>query len=142
MENQNEVSEFKTFYARRNVMLSIILMPIFFIISLYLPGKTQIMSVISIIFFVVSIWRYNLVYIKIGSDFISIRPPAPIRGTTNILFDEIKTIGFNKKKILITYFDSIAKKDSKTSIVYNLMDDSEQKKLMVLLDLTFKDKII
>lgn len=135
-------TELKVFYARRNVMASIILMPIIFIITLFLAPDLQVSGVVILVFFFVSIWRYNLKYVEIGTDFISIRPPTPTKGVTTILFDEIETIEMNDKFILIYYCNANNHKKYNFKIKLNFMEDKEQNRLIPAMDIILKTQAI
>lgn len=142
MEKDQPINQIEVFRARRHVFLGIICFAVIAILSLLIPRGPIVLPSSAIILIAIYIWRYNMIYIKIGNDFIAIRPPAPIRGTTTILFDEIESISIEKKKIAITYINAANNKASQAKIMFNLMEDEEQTKLIVSIYTKLDAKIL
>lgn len=147
MENQDrkQNEELIIFRARRTSMMEIVFSIIFFIflliLAVSLPGiNVSLPFGICIIMFVTAIWRYNMEYVKFGSDFIAIRKPAPVGGTKTVLFNEINKIEFQKKKIFIFYINATTGEQQNAVIALNFMEDGEQHRLVSLLE-SFSKKL-
>ncbi|OCG32829.1 hypothetical protein A9G34_01645 [Gilliamella sp. Choc4-2] len=137
MESKNQT--IKQFYARHLAMFGIVFCIIAIIAMLVISPKFgyNIAPLLSIL--VISILQYFMVYITIGEDFITFRP-ALIRSNINVLFDEIKSIRYEPKKVFIEYCNKITKQESTLKISLSVLDNDTKTEFLNTLHTVLKDK--
>ncbi|MCO6552026.1 MAG: hypothetical protein J6563_03515 [Gilliamella sp.] len=129
----------KQFYARRFVMLRIVICIIAIIVILNIAPELWYNITLFLLLLVISIFQYFMVYITIGEDFITLRP-APVRSDISVLFDEIKSVRYEHQKIFIEYCNKITKQKSTLKISLNVLDNDTKTELLNTLHTVLKDK--
>lgn len=131
------------YYARRQVMMSIVIcaiaVVIFFMLSMTMYNMPLLPVGSFVLILIVQILRYNMVYVTIGDDYIAVKP-APIRGTTTALFDEITHIEQQPNKLIIFYQVANSQKENKLVIHFKAMEDDEKLALLTQLQPIIKAK--
>lgn len=137
MESQNRTV--KEYYARRFLLLTIVIGVIGIIILLALPvksGSSIIMLTCSLLIFV---FQYMSVYITIGEDFITLRP-TPMKEENKVFFKNIKSIQYEKRYVSIDYYNDTSKTEENLKIPFNRLDNNTKTELLNNLHTCLKDK--
>jgi ABC-type transport system involved in Fe-S cluster assembly fused permease/ATPase subunit len=137
MESKNQT--IKQFYARYLAMFRIFVCIIAIIVMLVIAPELWYNTTLLLLVLVISIWQYFMVYITIGEDFITLRP-APVKSDISVLFDEIKSVRYEPKKIFIEYCNKISKQESILKISLSVLDNDTKTELLNILHTVLKDK--
>ncbi|OCG17510.1 hypothetical protein A9G24_03075 [Gilliamella sp. App6-5] len=137
MESKNQT--IKQFYARYLAMFRIFVCIIAIIVMLVIAPELWYNTTLLLLVLVISIWQYFMVYITIGEDFITLRP-APVKSDISVLFDEIKSVRYEPKKIFIEYCNKISKQESTLKISLSVLDNDTKTELLNILHTVLKDK--
>ncbi|MWN89777.1 hypothetical protein GQ597_03505 [Gilliamella sp. Pra-s65] len=137
MESKKQTT--KQFYARYLSMLRIVVCIIVIMAMLVIAPELWYNIILLLLVLVISIWQYFMVYITIGEDFITLKP-APIRSNISVLFDEVKSVRYEPKKIFIEYCNKISKQESTLKIYLNVLDNATKAELLNTLHTVLKDK--
>lgn len=137
MKSKNQTV--KQFYARYLAMSRIAVCLIAIIVMLVMAPELWYNITVLLLVLVISIWHYFMVYITIGEDFITLRP-ALVRSDISVLFDEIKSIRYEPKKIFIEYCNKISKQESTLKIPLSGLDNDTKTELLNTLHTVLKDK--
>lgn len=129
------------FYARRLIKLKIIILIITSFLLLTLPQTLHIYLGISLTSIIFSILQYYMIYIEIGADYITLRTTL-LESQISVLFDEIKFVKYECKKIQISYCNRMTNEESILKINLNVLENSPKKELLDTLYTIFINKKI
>ncbi len=129
----------KYFYARNLVIFRIIfiLIAMFFLLSI--APELWFNTVVFIIVLILLIVQYFMEYVIIDKDFIS-HQPGIARGKTSVLFDEVKSVRYDPKKVFIDYCNKITGEESTLKISLQVLKKDDRQEFLETLHTIFKDK--
>lgn len=139
MESKNQTV--RHFYARRYLLLLGIICFIA-IIPLFISHSTlDLLIAFSLItFFIIIIFlQYNMIYVKIGQDFITLKPGL-IKEEQTVLFKDLKSIRYEPECVYINYFSEIENKELTLKIYTSILTSTTKINLLSTLRTIFKDK--
>ncbi|OCG62527.1 hypothetical protein A9G37_10585 [Gilliamella sp. GillExp13] len=82
-----------------------------------------------------------MIYIEIGADYITLRTTL-LESQISVLFDEIKFVKYECKKIQISYCNRMTNEESILKINLNVLENSPKKELLDTLYTIFINKKI
>lgn len=131
----------KKIYARRFVILRLIILIVAAIFLYEIDPDLWINFVVFIFVISVLIIRYFMVYVTIYENSITFRP-IMIDSNINVPFDLIKSIKYEPKRIFINYTDEMDGKESTLTISLEKLDGNSKTELLDILKTVLKDKTL
>lgn len=139
METNNQTV--KLFYARRTLLflwpLSGTIFPL-----IRLPNAELFKLICFSILILIGIkafLQYNMIYVKIGPDFITLKPGL-IKEEQTVLFKDLKSIRYEPECVYINYFSEIENKELTLKIYTSILTSTTKINLLSTLRTIFKDK--
>lgn len=137
MDSKNQ--SVKEFHARGYILPIALTFPV-----LLLPLTISlefIIIVLGLIIFlsILILLQYNMVYVKIGHDFITLKPTLG-RMKQTVLFKNITSVRYEPKCVHINYFSKIKNAELTLKIYTNQLTSKTKTELLNTLHTVFKDK--
>lgn len=132
-----ENTSIKKFYARRVAKL-LFFCSIWLLILSILSRDIKI-AIPPLIFLCICIIKYNMLYIEIGENYISVTQ-RPFKEPIKILFNEVISIKYEAKKIDLYYFNSINHYETTFTIYLGDLENKAKTELIKTLQTNLKGK--